>query len=399
MISVREAKTIILANSLPLDFSEVSLEEACMLVNAENLHAGMDIPSFDQSAMDGYALRFEDYLEGKSLQVRGKLQAGESSLSGLNPGQALRIFTGAPLPEGADTVLPQEKAGLEKGLLQVRDPDLCQGANVRLRGSEIREGEIALPRGQLLNAPTLGFLAMLGISKLKIYPRPRIGILVTGKELRPPGRLLEPGQVYEANSFLLQGALHSLDLKPCLLEWVDDDLALLTQAMERALQVCDILLLSGGVSVGDYDFVLEAARQCGVFQLFHKVKQKPGKPLYFGKRGRKLIFGLPGNPASSLCCFYEYVYPCLEQCMGRDSGIQVLRRPLASPCRKNQGLSYFLRGIANASLVRPLTAQESYRLSSFAKANCLIYLEEDRDYYEAGEEVELHMLPQCGPFA
>ena len=205
---------------------------------------------------------------------------------------------------------------------------------------------------------------------------------------------MDYGQVYESNSFTLTSALHHLHIGEIKVYYADDNLEILTAVLQKALEQSDLVLLTGGISAGDYDFVLQAATNCGVTKLFHKIKQRPGKPLYFGKKESKLVFGLPGNPSSVLTCFYQYVVPALEKLSKRKIGLQILQVPLERSFRKTVGLTHFLKGFYNGKTVAPLDAQESYRLSSFAKANCLIQVDEDTTTLKEGELVDVYLLPQ-----
>ena len=218
-------------------------------------------------------------------------------------------------------------------------------------------------------------------------------IVVTGKELQQQHEALQYGKVYESNSFTLIAALQQLHINDVSKFMVDDDLQLIQQALEKSLQAADIVLLCGGVSVGDYDFVVKAMELCGVTTHFHKIKQRPGKPLFFGTKGQKPVFGLPGNPSSVLTCFYEYVIPAIIKMCLIPVSIQKIHLPLAAAYSKKEGLTHFLKGKIINDKVQPLTAQESYRLASFATADCLIVLEEERADYAANEVVEVHLLP------
>ena len=286
------------------------------------------------------------------------------------------------MPPGADTVVMQEKvkvassSGSEDELI-IEDENIRPGNNVRPRGSEIKGGSIALAKGSYLSPAAIGFLAGIGITKVNVYPKPSISIIVTGKELQQPGKPLQYGQVYESNSFALKAALEQLNITSIKISWADDELEILKTILAEALEQSDVVLLTGGISAGDYDFVLQAATECGVQKLFHKVKQRPGKPLYFGIKGRKPVFGLPGNPSSVLTCFYEYVIPALEKLSNKKSAVKSINVSLAKSFQKAAGLTHFLKGFYDGNTALPLDAQESYRLSSFAKANCLVQIDEE----------------------
>jgi molybdopterin molybdotransferase len=350
----------------------------------------IDFPSFNQSNVDGYAIAFKDANE--RLKINGESAAGNSENISLQPKHAMRIFTGAPVPANADTVVMQEKVVVENNSLIIEDDKLQQGLNFRAKGKDIQHGKLALHKDEYLSAGAIGFLMALGLTEISVYKKPFISIIITGNELQQPGKDLKYGQVYEANSFMLKAALQQLHFNDVAVLHVDDNLERLTSILNDALNNSDIVLLCGGISVGDYDFVLQAVNNCGVQQLFHKVKQRPGKPLYFGKKDDKLVFGLPGNPSSVLTCFYEYVVETLAIMTKRNSFIEVKEASLDNDFKKIAGLTFFLKGISENDKVTALDAQESYRLSSYAKANCLIRLEEERTEYKQGEIVEVHVF-------
>jgi len=223
---------------------------------------------------------------------------------------------------------------------------------------------------------------------------PKVGIILTGKELQKPGIKLQFGQVYESNSYALTAALNNAGINDIQVYTADDDLDILKNILADVLEEKDVVLLTGGVSVGNYDFVVEAARLCGVTQLFHKVRQKPGKPLYVGRNKEKLIFGLPGNPSSVLSCFYNYVLPTLHGLSQKENTVIEIQATLNAPYRKPAGLTHFLKGHYQNGKVEPLSAQESFRLSSFALANCLICLPEEIEDFNIGDTLNILLLPR-----
>ena len=391
MITVAEAKHIISTNVTALNPVTLSLLQARGKVLAEDVFATIDIPAFPQSAMDGYAFAFDDLQ--KELVVEGEMAAGSSSAIEVAAGKAIRIFTGAPVPAGADTVVMQEKVRTENGILIIEDDKLQRNSNVRPIGSEIKAGELALPKGSVLTAAAIGFLAGIGVTEVAVVADPVISIILTGNELQEPGKPLSYGQVYESNSFGLTAALESLHLPVHRIYKAEDNPEVLTAILQRALNESDLVLLTGGVSVGDYDFVLQAANTCGVVQQFHKVKQRPGKPLFFGTKNEKVIFGLPGNPSSVLTCFYEYVTEALSLQTKRPLQLKTVQTVLAKDCKKAPGLTHFQKAYYDGQTVLPLTAQESYKLNSFATANCLLQLDGEKEEYESNDPVTIHLLP------
>ena len=390
MISVGEAKKIIDDAVRPLDPVKVLLQDAWDTTLAEDVFATQDIPAYPQSSMDGYAFSFSDLQ--KQLAIVGVSAAGNRKEFTLKVNTASRIFTGAAVPGGADTVVMQEKVKVENGQLIIEDEALTKGSNVRGSGSEIKKGDLAMPKGSYLSAAAMGFLAGIGIMHVVVHPKPVITIIVTGNELKSVGEPLQYGEVYESNSFALTAALKHFHLTPHKILKAVDDTAVLKRIMESALDESDMLILTGGVSVGEYDFVTGAAQECGIKTLFHKIKQRPGKPLFFGMKNEKVLFGLPGNPSSVLTCFYEYVVPTIRKMTNGHQQLMVLKAPLATPFKKIIPFTQFLKGYYDGTTVLPLASQESYKMNSFAKSNCLIVLEEKDEECIKGDIKEIHLI-------
>jgi molybdopterin molybdotransferase len=321
------------------------------------------------------------------------MAAGHPQPETLQRNHAMRIFTGSPLPGGSDTIIMQEKVIVHSSGIEITDPHVEKGTFVRKLGSELKKGELVLKQGTLVTAPVAGLLASLGFNKVNVYPRLSISILATGNELQIPGRPLQAGQVYESNTFFLQTALGPFDEHASAALFVEDSLDKIEHALAAAINKNDLIILTGGVSVGDYDFVRQAADRIGIQCKFHRVKQKPGKPLYFGSIGNKLVFGLPGNPASVITCFYEYVLPSMRLMMHLPEE-KPFTAKLKHHFKKVKGLTQFLKSRYEEGEVEILEAQESFRLRSFAVANCLVALAEDRLDYEKGEMVTVRLLPK-----
>ncbi|MBZ5858327.1 molybdopterin molybdotransferase MoeA [Flavihumibacter profundi] len=394
MITVTAAKELIRTNCQALSPVTMPLLQAAGKTLAHDIWAPNDIPAFPQSSMDGYAISYKSWKTYGLLDLFGEIAAGRGDSIELPDGKAFRIFTGAPVPFGADTVVMQEKCRVVEDELSIDDPSLKAGDNVRPVGSEISKGALALEKGTLLTPAAIGFLAGIGITEVSIYPSPSISIIVTGNELQTPGNPLSYGQVYESNSLTLSAALQQLSLHLKETYRVEDQLETLTKTLGHAIEQSDIVLITGGISVGDYDFTLKAAMQCGAETVFHKIKQKPGKPILFAKKGTKLVFGLPGNPASVLTCFYEYVLLAISMLQNRSVTLAKKTAPLEKEIKKPAGITHYLKGHFNGTTVLPLDGQESYKLNSFAKANCLIMLPEEVTQCQTGEAAEIHLLPQ-----
>jgi molybdopterin molybdotransferase len=399
MIDVTEAKKIIGENTHLLTPATVQVKDAVGMVLADDVFSPIDMPAFRQASMDGYALSFEGWKMNKRLKIQGIVQAGLNNDELAAPQNAMRIFTGAVVPAGADTVVMQEKCRIDTtndsaGELIIEDETLVPGINVRLKGSEIKTGDSALTKGCLLTPAAVGFLMGIGVTEVKVYSKPVISIIVTGNELQQPGQPLQQGQVYESNSYTLKAVLKQFHLDESVKVFTAlDNLDILTEVLKQRLEQSDVVFLAGGVSAGDFDFVPQACELNGITKIFHKIKQKPGKPFYFGKKDQKYIFGLPGNPASVLTCFYEYVLPALGKMSNRHYELKKQTAPLAKKFNKPAGLTHFLKGFFDGNTVTALDAQESFRLSSFARANCLIQINEPITETKAGEMVEIHLLP------
>ncbi|WP_257666284.1 molybdopterin molybdotransferase MoeA [Parapedobacter tibetensis] len=396
MISVTEAKTLLKQQKFTLKTGGLPLREAAGMVLAEDIYAPLDIPAFDQSSMDGYAFSFADWYEHQVLRVVNEVPAGKNEQLSIAPGEAVRIFTGAALPDGADTVVMQERTEVDAGSLHMQDQALAKGNHVRLKGTEIKQGELAIMRGTHLSPAAIGFLACMGMPTVSVFLPPKVALIVTGDELRHAGETLLHGQVYEASSAMLHAAMNQIGIRDIQHVEVPDSPEAIERALTMALDSYEVVLLTGGVSVGDYDFVVPATRRCGVEQLFHRVQQRPGKPLFFGRKGNQPVFGLPGNPSSVLTCFYEYVWPLLRKLSGKEEQLVALSVPLEHQHTKTHALTHFLKAQFQDGKVDILSAQESFRLRSFATANCLVKLDETVKTYQPGELVEIHLLPTHG---
>lgn len=404
MISVTEAKDILKSNIQLLPSVLKPIDESVGFVLAEAIIAPINVPSFVQSSMDGYAFAYDAIQQNIPLEIVEVIQAGASKQITIANNQAVRIFTGAPLPEGTDTVLMQEKAVIENGKLLVANVDIPCGANARAIGADIQKDAIALEKGNLLTPASIGFLASIGITKVSVTNKPRVQIILTGNELQTIGTELSFGQIYESNSHTLLAALHLLGINQVEVVRVQDDLSAITNALALALDKADLILMTGGVSVGDYDFVVEATRANEVLQLFHKIKQKPGKPLYIGLKGDKVVCGLPGNPASVLSCFYNYVTLVLDQLSGTKYALPKIKAILTNDYKKPAGLTHFLKGkfellSAHADeqpvfQVTILEGQESFKMNSFAFANCFVALPEQVTDVKKGEAVFINLFPR-----
>lgn len=392
MIPVSEAKRLVRSRTARLKPIRTPVTEALGLTISEDVESPLDIPAFPQSSMDGYAFAHRSLNGQESLRVIGAMAAGTDRPLRLQDGEAARIFTGAPLPEGADTVVMQERCTRTGDRVSFADKP-GKGENVRQPGSEAAKGKTALAAGHAMTPAAIGFLSGLGLTHVEAYPKPSVSIIATGDELVQPGLPLGFGQVYESNSRSLTAALRLMGVSNVRTTGCRDDLKALVSVMEKELENSDLVLLTGGVSVGDHDHVVQAAESCGVEKVFHRVRQKPGKPLFFGIRDGKPVFGLPGNPSSVLTCFYEYVTMAVDAMSARRDSLIVTVAPLRKPWRKPAGLTHFLKARLDDGRVTVLGGQESYKLNSYSGSDCLVVLGEETTECEAGESVEIHLLP------
>jgi molybdopterin molybdotransferase len=288
---------------LPVIAVGVSTADALGRVLAEEVRAQIDLPPFPQSAMDGFALRSQDTQDATPerpvrLEIAGEIQAGRlREIPKLSPGEAMRIFTGGHLPQGADAVLRQEEAQIEGDRLLIKRA-LSLGEDVRAQGEEIRRGTTLAERGTRLWAGELAAITMAGVSEVRVHRAPKVTVLTTGDEVIPPGKELMPGEVYDANTPLVVGWLRSRGYREVVAAHLPDDLKGIEMALKEAFTHSDLVITTGGVSMGERDYILEAARNVGVRQIFWKVAQKPGKPLFFGTLNGKALIGLPGNPGA-----------------------------------------------------------------------------------------------------
>ena len=386
--SIDEALALVLERVRPLPAEEIALADAAGRVVAEPAEARVDLPPFPSSAMDGFALRAED-VPGR-LPIAGRIAAGRPAPGPLEPGTAMAIATGGVVPEGADAVVPIELVQADERTVEIPDP-VRPGANVRPRGGDTLAGDVVVPAGVRLGPAQLGALAAAGVASIRGARLPEVTVLTTGTELRPPGEPLEPGQVYEANGALVRAGLEAEGARVTVLARVPDDPEAHRAALEEGLQA-DVLVTSGGVSVGPHDLVRATALELGVEEVFWRVAVKPGKPVYFGVRGSTLVFGLPGNPVSSLVGLELFVRPALRALQGLSNpGPPWQGGFLGAPLRRNPARDDLVR--ARSSLVRertsldPLIGQDSHMIARAAAADALVLVPSGDGELAAGEPV------------
>jgi molybdopterin molybdotransferase len=381
LITVDEAFQLYERELSPLPIEELALDEALGRVLAEDVQTLIDLPPFPQSAMDGYALRSQDTQDATPehparLRLVGEVPAGAlETIPRIQTGEAARIFTGGYVPEGADTILRQEDAIVEEGWLIVRKPVL-RGKDVRLQGEEIQAGETLAAKGERLTGGHLAALAITGVPRVNVHRKPRISVLTTGDEVVPPGQTLKPGQVYDANTSLIAGWLRARGYTQIRTEHLPDDLDSTVETLQRAFERSDLILTVGGISVGERDFVLKAAGRVGVKPVFWKVRQRPGKPLFFGMLDKKPLLGLPGNPGSVFVCLITHVRRVLDVLEGTLPPGPIfyqgcLREPLDLSPERERWVRCALAIEGGTVWLKPLPRQGSHMVTNLTRCTAL----------------------------
>jgi len=398
MISIKEAKAMLFeqVESMPKKNIKLNITSVFGKILAEDLAAKCDSPPFHQSAMDGYALTVENIhsLNNITLLPGIEVTAGDTKNLKLNLNTAVRIFTGARVPANCNLVIPQEYVQISAdNKLELSSTTFSVNDNIRPKGSQFTKGEVVLEKGCTMNAAKIAIAITAGYSQLKVLTAPKIHIIVTGNELALPGSTLKSGQIYESNSLMVAALLAEHTIEVTGITYAKDSLKQLENHFKKAFQKADIVLVSGGISVGKYDLVQEALTNLKTQKIFYKIKQKPGKPLYFGRKKNQFVFGLPGNPAATLTCLYEYVLPFIKSLSGLTTVNSLPKKAkLNNDYNKKAGLTHFLKAFVDDSGITILPDQESYKLTSFAQANCLAIIPEDCTEMKTGDLVEYHAI-------
>jgi molybdopterin molybdotransferase len=392
MIRVAEAQAIVGQYACPLPPETAPLAPATLgLVLAEDVTSDIDMPPFDKALMDGFAVRSSDLVERRTvLAVIEEITAGQTPRLPLGPGQAARIMTGAPLPEGSDAVVMVERTQpLEPNRVQVDDKPPTPGQNVLAKGREFRRGDIILPRGTVVRPQEFGILSTVGRTAVRVHPRPQVALLSTGDEIVEPSQTPGPGQIRNGNGSMLLAQVGRAGGLSRFLGIGRDSRESLCPLMEEGLR-SPMLVLSGGVSAGKLDLVPGVLQELGVQAHFHKVEMKPGKPVFFGTRGDTLVFGLPGNPVSALACFELFVRPALRRMLGHAlPGPHLIEAELAEDfVYRTDRPTYhpaFLDSSGKSWRVRPVRWLGSADLHALAQANALVLFPVDSHQHRAGE--------------
>ena len=391
LLSIEEAQQLVLDRVERLPLESVPVGEAAGRVLGEPGRAAVDLPPFDSSAMDGFAVRAGD-TPGR-LPVSVRIAAGSPAPRALDPEEAMGIATGGVVPPGADAVIPLEYVVDNDNTIEIADP-VPPGANIRPAGGDIRRGEVVVGAGMRLGASQIAALAAAGLAEVQTARRPRAAVLATGSELRAPGERLEPGQIYEANGLLLAAQLESAGAEVERLSSVADDEDAHREALGHGL-LADLLVTSGGVSVGPHDLVRAVLAELGVEEVFWGVAVKPGKPISFGTLGHRLVFGLPGNPVSVLVGFELFVRPAVLALQGAAEPLPHFERGrLGAALEPNPGRDELVRArLSNGNegvgvLLEPLPGRESHMIARAAAADALVLVRRGTEQLAVGAPVE-----------
>ncbi|WP_028065014.1 molybdopterin molybdotransferase MoeA [Solirubrobacter soli] len=387
-----EALALVLDGIEPVETEIVGLHDAIGRVIAAEALAGIDLPPFDRTAMDGYAVRAQDVSPGAELRVIGDLAAGGGSVT-LGPGTAARISTGAAIPPGADAILRVEDADVRDGTV-IATAGVALGQHVRRRAEDVHAGDVLALPGDVLTVPRLSALASAGVATVRVPRPPRVDLIVTGSELLPPGAPHEPGKIYESNSLVVGAMVEAAGARLVQHPSVIDDFETTRAAIEAGLEG-DVLVVSGGVSVGPHDHVKPAFEACGVDEVFWRVRIKPGKPLWFGRRGKTLVFGLPGNPLSAIVCTALFVLPALRRLRGEsDPGPRFDRGRLGESAGPSDNRTTFLisklvPGLDGVLEAWPTERQGSHMTGALGESDGFAVAPHGSGALPAGAEVDL----------
>ena len=402
MISVQEAQSIMRNNTQPLGFETVSLKNAGNRVLAQDVIATFPMPQFDNSAMDGFAVRAVDTVGAhKSSPVKLKMvglsSAGTPSEIILKPGKCVQCMTGAAIPDGADAIVIVENTNgfSDSGTVQIFQ-EANIGDHIRRKGEEIEKSDALISRGTCITPSEMGTLATFGYETVSVMIKPKVAIFVTGSELIEPGNKIKIGQIYNSNLYMFTELAKKSRVEVVMREVIKDDKDSLRRLLSEALQTCDVIISSGGVSMGRFDYVREVYNKLGVQEHFWKVAQKPGKPLFFGTVDSTLIFGLPGNPVSSFICYVEYVHPVMQdlQLKKRDPKHQaILTENFPVESKKHRYL--FGRSWIDSKgklLCSPESKVGSHMLTASLESNCILESPPGKQGLKVGDEITINLL-------
>ena len=383
MKQVEEALAIIEVSSCKMPVDKIKVSKSVGYILAEAIFSPMDMPPFRQSAMDGYAF---SHSKLKEYEVVNISQAGDYSNHKLNKNQAKRIFPVAIIPDDLDTVIMQEHTSKKGAFIEIAKMPIL-GANDRNKGEQIKKNELVLPKDTYITPAAIGFLACLGLKEILVHMKPKVAIVLTGNELIRPGKKSSKGKVYDSNSLMTASALTGIGIEKIKPFRVKDNLKATKKVLNNCLSDFDVALVSGGISGGDYDFVKEALLANGVEELFYKINQKPGTPLFFGKKDTSIVFALPGNPASTLSSFFIYVLPALKKRMGFAAiHLPKIQRKINTDFNNTSGKSLFLKTVYDHENVAVIESQSSAILNTLTVATGLIYINYECEKADKNQE-------------
>jgi molybdopterin molybdotransferase len=391
MLTERDALSAILAAVRPLETEELRLFEAGNRILAEAVVARINLPRFDNSSMDGYAVRAADAVAGAVLRVTGEQPAGPDQGLKLEPGTAVRVYTGAPIPAGANAVVMQEDCDRQGDLLTIRET-VSPGEFIRSAGGDLCEGQKIVDAGVRLSGPLLATLASQGVDRIHVFRQPKVAVLATGSELRSPGESLGPGEIYETNRVMLQELIRNAGGIPHLFDPVPDQEDKHLRALREA-ESDDVIVIAGGVSVGERDLVKSTLQKLGCEIELWRVAVRPGKPFLFGRLNRRWVFGLPGNPVSTFVTFLLFVRPALLTMQGWRGASLTTSQAILSKAVINRGeRPHYLRGHLEEGRFMPFGNQESHALFALSRANALLQVGAGQQIPEY-QTVEVLLLP------
>ena len=390
MISVIQALNIIENESTLLSNDNINVRESIGYCLNQKIISTIDMPPFDQSAMDGYALNYD--ISISNYNIIGEVKAGDDcSKIILQKGDCIRIFTGAAVPKGATTIIQQEWCNNENNVLSF-NKKIKDSLNIRKKGEQIRQGDTILNKNHIINPASMGLISTVGINNINIIRKAKVAIVITGDELIKSTDEIKDAKIFESNSSMLYGALNKYGYDDINIYFTKDSKKQTELTISKAINDNDLIIVSGGISVGDYDFVKFAFDQLNVKEKFYKINQKPGKPIFFGTKKNKYIFGLPGNPGASLTCFYIYVLRCLSLISNKKYPLIKTKVKLSSHYRKKGNRAEFIKAKVKNNQAEICSHQSSAMLLSFAKANALVFIDENISEVSSKDYLDAYLL-------